>query len=404
MELIITLLLILGVEFASLCVVTAMPKPVNKRFTAFTLTVLCLLLSVTMYFIQPVPGSHTDLARIAKEMHRIQNGMFQEILADYVLNPLSAVYIGFAACLNDVNILKFTSTLIFVGSLYVILYLEWSRRSISGQALAITAVLCAALINIPATASGVRQGPSSTLAILGAYLVLSRKKSWGWLLLIIATLLHISSSVILILTLVVWINRRLLYILTSVCLLGYTVLSYGAVFILNAMGNPAAAQLWGKMRMYYVFGSYFQLFASPLAQIVSVAKFFICLAIFLLVRIMQRKDIEFDSRYVLFYMLMLMVCIGSLLTGTPFRRFVAISLFAAMPLLGYVLTYLLSGRRAASVIDRSGEMELRTVGEARRLALFRIVFWLMVAAMGLTMVYDWHTFVRLYLSAHQVYV
>lgn len=55
MELIITLLLILGVEFASLCVVTAMPKPVNKRFTAFTLTVLCLLLSVTMYFIQPVP-------------------------------------------------------------------------------------------------------------------------------------------------------------------------------------------------------------------------------------------------------------------------------------------------------------------------------------------------------------
>lgn len=163
-----------------------------------------------------------------------------------MLNPLSAVYIGFAACLNDVNILKFTSTLIFVGSLYVILYLEWSRRSISGQALAITAVLCAALINIPATASGVRQGPSSTLAILGAYLVLSRKKSWGWLLLIIATLLHISSSVILILTLVVWINRRLLYILTSVCLLGYTVLSYGAVFILNAMGNPAAAQLWGK--------------------------------------------------------------------------------------------------------------------------------------------------------------
>lgn len=156
--------------------------------------------------------------------------------------------------------------------------------------------------------------------------------------------------------------------------------------------------------MYYVFGSYFQLFASPLAQIVSAAKFFICLAIFLLVRIMQRKDIEFDSRYVLFYMLMLMVCIGSLLTGTPFRRFVAISLFAAMPLLGYVLTYLLSGRRAASVIDRSGEMELRTVGEARRLALFRIVFWLMVAAMGLTMVYDWHTFVRLYLSAHQVYV
>lgn len=72
------------------------------------------------------------------------------------------------------------------------------------------------------------------------------EKSWGWLLLIIATLLHISSSVILILTLVVWINRRLLYILTSVCLLGYTVLSYGAVFILNAMGNPAAAQLWGK--------------------------------------------------------------------------------------------------------------------------------------------------------------
>ena len=404
MDLIITVLLILGVGFAVLRATTSIPSQRGRRLTAWALTAQCLLLSVTMYFIQPVPGAHTDLARIAKEMHRIQNGMFQEILADYVLNPLSAVYIGFAACLNDVNILKFTSTLIFVGSLYVILYLEWSRRSISGQALAITAVLCAALINIPATASGVRQGPSSTLAILGAYLVLSRKKSWGWLLLIIATLLHISSSVILILTLVVWVNKRLLYILASVCLLGYTVLSYGAVFVLNAMGNPAAAQLWGKMRMYYVFGSYFQLFASPLAQTVSVAKFFICLAIYFLVRYMQRKDVKFDSRYVLFYMLMLMVCIGSLLTGTPFRRFVAISLFAAMPLLGYVLTYLLSGRRAASVIDRSGEMELRTVGEARRLALFRIVFWLMVAAMGLTMVYDWHTFVRLYLSAHQVYV
>ena len=398
------LVLILLVGLVLLLFATSVPKQAGRLLTILILGLICTATSTLMYYIQPAPGSYMDLERITDEMHQIQGGKFSQVAEAYSLNPLSTIYIAFAAELNNVNILKFISAFVFVGSFFALLYLEWYRHAISSLALCITAVLCVALINLPLTVAGVRWGPASALAILGAYLRIMYRRKVGWVFLIIATLLHFSSVFIVLMTVCALFMKRTLYKLFSILIVCYTFISYAVVQVAASTGNSAMKLMLLKMNGYYAFGSDFTLFASGLSQLVSFMKLFICISIYILIFYIRGKNLMCKSIYVKYFTLLLLVCIGSIPTGTPFRRFVAIALYASFPLLGWLITYLLNSVHASKscvVVNEDGGMGHASI---QNKYIFYILFTLLITAISLSIFYDWHSYTLMYLSTKQVYL
>lgn len=144
--------------------------------TLSALAVIVLALSFLSYYLQPVAGFYSDLQRITNEVRMIQEGQYNVIAHRYALNPLSAAYIAIGALLNNVNALKFTSALIMFWSLLYIPYDEWKSNHISRQSFIATVLLTITISNFANYVFGVRQGPACALAIVGAYVFISKNK------------------------------------------------------------------------------------------------------------------------------------------------------------------------------------------------------------------------------------
>lgn len=163
--------LFVSICFFLLALSTLSPKYVNKYLSLMTILVIILSLAVMSYYLQCKTETFIDLTRIANEALLIKNGNFQQVLDIYALNPLSAYYIYTAVIFNNINILKFFSSILFYGPLLFIPYIDWVRANGKAQALLIS-VLFIFTFNYPSTLFGIRQGPAFAIGVFGVYLSL----------------------------------------------------------------------------------------------------------------------------------------------------------------------------------------------------------------------------------------
>lgn len=399
----VMLLIILAFSCLLLYVSTSFEQRQARLMTSFSLVIVIIMLSFVAYYLQPITGAYTDLERITNEVRMISNGQFSEIVQRYALNPLSAVYIAFASLCHNVNVLKFTSALIMFSCLLYIPYAEWRDHRISRFSFIFTTITTIAISNFPSYVFGVRQGPACTLAILAAYLCLVQKKHKSSIILLItAVLLHFSTIIIAGALLVAHIRKQRTYLIVCALIIGYTVISYVVVSMLSATGLSFASSLLGKMNGYYMFGSNFTMFASSLSQMCAYCRFFVSIMLLMLYLHLYREDNVKNQPYTRFFIVLLMVLVGSIPTGTPFRRFSMFALYASIPILGYVLTKFLRNPRSRSVSSQRISTKEQTRNR-KSVLLHYMLFIVMLACIGVSVFYDWHSFIYYYLSSNQFY-
>lgn len=385
---------------------TAFARPQAQLVTIGALAVLILTLSFLSYYLQPVAGFYSDLQRITNEVRMIQQGQYAVIAHRYVLNPLSAPYIAIGALLNNINALKFTSALIMFWSLLYIPYDEWKNKQISRQSFIFTVLLTITISNFANYVFGVRQGPACALAIVGAYLFIARdKRNISIIILTIAILLHFSAIVIVFTIIVSKVRSSKLYIAICSISLLYTIISYVVIKALAATGNSFGSSLLGKMNGYYVFGTHFALYASTLSQTISYLRFLVCVMILALYLYLYRGAPKFHFAYIRFFIIMLAILVGSIPTGTPFRRFSMFALYASIPLIGYILTPLLGQRNTYANITPAVTSRQFTRVKAQTASTFAhyFILLLLIVCIGTFVFYDWHSYSYFYVSTHQIY-
>lgn len=400
-----------------LCLLTVTTSFTSERARSLSAAVLVLFtlgMAVLAYYVQPVPGSYTDLERMATEVQLVEDHGVSQIADLYTLNPLATVLIAIAAGFHDVNVLKAISAFLLYGALFLVIYCEWARKRVSRGIFLFMFVFVMVIVNMPGVIFGVRQGASFAMAIAGAYLWLrNRQPIAGCAIIIVATLLHFSSTVVLAAVLLSKITNAVISRIIYFCIALYPLLTYVPVWLLANIGGGSAIQLLlSKMNGYYMFGSNFELFASPLAQATSALRLCLCIGIVLLVRYYARFNVQQTSQhYCRFFMIIMLVCVGSALAGTPFRRFTTLAWYAAIPLVAWVIQGLLDRnpsdqgttlqRRSNSRIFAMYVTDLHEQVMYSR--VLYITFACIVFALAFTFVYDWHTFTRFYVSVQQVY-
>ena len=214
--------------------------------------------------------------------------------------------------------------------------------------------------------------------------------------------MHFSTIIIAGALLVTHIRKQQTYLIICALIIGYTVISYAVVSMLSTTGLSFASSLLGKMNGYYVFGSNFTMFASSLSQMCAYCRFFVSIMLLMLYLHLYREDNVKNQPYTRFFIVLLMVLVGSIPTGTPFRRFSMFALYASIPILGYVLTKFLRNPRSRSVSPQRISAKEQT-RDRESVFLHYMLFIVMLACIGVSVFYDWHSFIYYYLSSNQFY-
>lgn len=406
------LMLVLGT--CLLTVTTSFMFERARSLSAVVLLLFTLGMAVMAYYVQPVPGSYTDLERIATEVHLVEEHGVSQIADLYALNPLSTVLIAIAAGFHDVNLLKAISAFLLYGALFLVIYCEWAKKHISRGIFLFMFVFVMIIVNMPGVVFGVRQGASFAMAIAGAYLWLrNRQPIAGCVIIVAATLLHFSSVVVLAAVLLSRITRTGILRVIYFCIALYPLLTYVPVWVLAKIGAGSAVQiLLSKMNGYYMFGSNFELFASPLAQATAALRLCMCIGIVLLARYYARFNVQQTAqRYCRFFIIIMLVCVGSALTGTPFRRFTSLAWYVALPLVAWVMQGLIERNQVNQRIglqsqSNSSSFSVRVSNLYDQFIYSRVLYMIFICilfALVVMSVYDWHSFTRFYISAQQVY-
>lgn len=385
---------------------TAFARSQSRMLTLSALAVIVLALSFLSYYLQPVAGFYSDLQRITNEVRMIQEGQYNVIAHRYALNPLSAAYIAIGALLNNVNALKFTSALIMFWSLLYIPYDEWKSNHISRQSFIATVLLTITISNFANYVFGVRQGPACALAIVGAYVFISKnKKKLSIIILTISVLLHFSTIIIVFAVIASRLKSNKFYITVCSISLFYTVISYIFVKALASTGNSLGASLLGKMNGYYVFGTHFTLYASTLSQTIAYLRLLVCVMILALYLYLYRGAPKFHSAYLRFFIIVLAILVGSIPTGTPFRRFSMFALYTSIPLIGYILTPLLGQRNTYTYVApaMTSRQPIREKTQTASVFAHYFILLLLIVCIGTFVFYDWHSYSYFYISNHQIY-
>lgn len=403
MSLTLVMFLVLMCSALLLRVATSFVRSRAKSLIVIDIIIIVFTFSMLSYFMQPVEGAYTDMDRISHEVDLIRNGQLGLILSRYSINPLSALYIGFAALLGDPNILRLMSCAIMLGCLLYIPYAEWDARRISQSSYILTSITTIAICSIPNMVYGVRQGPALAIAILGAYLILMRgKHTSGITALLIAVLFHFSTIIILIAVLVSYIKSRFAFGIFCFFALGYTFISYELAHFFSAMGIEYASQLLGKMNGYYSFGSNYSMYASEYSQLAGYMRLGSCIFLYLIYIFLRRHGNSNNFHYARYFLLLIFITIGSIPTSTPLRRFSTFALYASIPFIGYAYSHLLGRSRRATRMT-----SITTSASNPRYRYSRTIQYtlllLLIGCLGVAMFYDWHTYNMFELSTQQYY-
>lgn len=400
----ICLLTILLTALTTFSITTSLRGRLGRISTSVIVALLAIGMSFFAYFLQPIAGSYTDLERIVEEIHLIQSGDLQQIIKAYSLNPLSWVYLWLVSLTGNVNLLKLISSFIIFLSISIIAYIEWASERLSNAGFILTILFYISCLNFPASVFGVRQGPSTALAILGAYLALVWTRKCGWIIMLVALLLHFGSIVILFAAIISTIKNRKIYISAFVLLLCYPAISYIGASQLATRGFSFATDLLSKMNGYYSFGDNYALFASQLSQFASIVRLCICVVILLFaLRYGCRKDSSYAS-YTLFDILLIALCFGSFATSTPLRRFATTALYASLPLFAYAVSRFMRISAASSI----SETTMANIKQRHENGTFTYVYYalflFLLCLCGFSLFYDWHSFENYYISTTQIYI
>jgi hypothetical protein len=322
-------------------------------------------------------AGYADVDRMQEEIASAKTYGFSYLLDNYLINPGSAILLYVASFSSTpIPLLQCFAGATFFGSLIYVFFLMLERFELPTTAYLITCSTALFFFVFGDIVGGVRNFPAMaicTASILSITLGKNNKSSLPQIVCcIFAGLLHAGAWIILAIYLLTkTTNRKLLFTIYFLfATYGFFVIGAIAFAVKFLPGKQIWISISDKANGYFLGGSSYELFASKskmLFMYYTLGFVFLLLLIFIL---MSRKKLSTKNKqyqafptlppsYLRFIIGFVCFDIGTLLSGTPFRRYTVMLLFSSLPLIATTISgvfYNYHAQRASCELNRGFQM------------------------------------------------
>lgn len=293
----------------------------------------CAIYALVLYRSQCV--FYSDFVRITQEIEIAKVYGIKSLFDIYASSPASAIILYAGVLFNNPRIVLVISTVVGTYPYFVIFLKQYQKKIISKTGILYISVLYLLCLSLTSDVFNVRQYISFSLMVLGVYVKTEFGRKYGVIYIIISCLVHFGAIPLAICYMCSSVDKwkkNIIYVL----LMFYTFLSTNFIATFQNSHIPFLRQIGNRMSGYYVDSSGFVGYVSDTqSQLFAYIKLFIALCVLIWVSVLKREmKVKFNQQYLNFIYCVVFLCIGSIPTGTPMRRYTVFLMLSIYPLLG----------------------------------------------------------------------
>lgn len=301
---------------------------------------------------------YADIDRMHEEMLYTRTYGLSYLLKRYLINPGSALLLYVFSPSASTSGLQAFAGIVFYGALAHVLYVTYRYCDFPAPAFIITCLLGLSFFVLTDIVGGVRNFPAMALCS-AAIISMSIKQKHGVseiIICIFAGLLHAGAWLPLLLYLITSALptrlRKIWYVALS--LYGFFAIAGLRIAVKYLPGKSFWENINMKVNGYFLGGTSFELFSSLNKMIFMYYTLCFVVMLLCLVKLFNNKSTRnilshlgtlsqpdkypFLNNYMAYLIAFTCFCIGSIPSGTPFRRYTVMLLFNALPFIASALT------------------------------------------------------------------
>ncbi|MFT8704822.1 hypothetical protein [Bifidobacterium aquikefiricola] len=302
-------------------------------------------------------SGYADIVRMHNEMLSAQTYGFSYLLKEYLTSPGSAVLLYFVSPSASSAILQSFAAFLFFAALAYIIFITYKTQSFPVLPFLVTCWLAISSFSLSGMVGGVRNFPAMGLSSAAILSITLRNKKKGivpaLLCCVAAGLFHVGAWVQLILFILSSIKKTKIRICINIILALYGLFAItGATLAMKFLpGKSFWSGIYSKVNGYFISGSSFDMYSSVNRMVLMYSVFLLIVVALLIYIKNEKKTISIYTKintyadyfvlpkpYINYIITYVCFCLGSITSGTPFRRYAALLVFNVIPLVTIVIS------------------------------------------------------------------
>ncbi|MFT8532035.1 EpsG family protein [Bifidobacterium aquikefiri] len=329
----------------------------RRQGLVIQLSLVLFVLIITYVASQIQFSGYADVIRMHDEMLYAQTYGFTYLLKEYLINPGSAVLLYLVSPSGSSAILQAFAAFVFFTALSYIFFITYKTLNFPVLPFLVTCWLAISSFGFSGMVGGVRNFPAmglSSAAILSMTLIKKNKTIFPALLCCVAAgLFHVGAWVQVILFILSRVKKAKIRVCINITLSLYGFFAvFGAAFAMKFLpGKNFWSGIYSKVNGYFISGSSFDVYSSVNRMLLMYFEFILIIAALLIYVRNSKKNnsvykvsntyasrIALPKAYTSYLITYVCFCIGSIPSGTPFRRYTSLLVFNAIPLVTIVIS------------------------------------------------------------------